>query len=118
MTNTIISLLASYGEKHQIQHDSQEGIPQERCTSKQLQTIIAALEDTKFSKQDIYVLYIDFKNTFGSIDHARLLTIVEDINYPQDAINLIRNIYTKSSNFFSGAYFGQTKLVHIQGSMI
>jgi hypothetical protein len=34
--------------------------------------LIAALEDSRLIQQDIYLLYIDFKNAFGSIDHAQL----------------------------------------------
>ena len=48
-------------KKHQILQDSQEGFRAERGTSRQLQTIIAALEDARFTNQDIYILYIDFK---------------------------------------------------------
>jgi hypothetical protein len=73
--STITAQLANYGEKHQILQNSQEGFRQERCTSRHLQTLIAALEDSRLTQQDIYLLYIDFKNAFGSIDHARLLAI-------------------------------------------
>jgi hypothetical protein len=117
-TSTITAQLANYGEKHQILQNSQEGFRQERCTSQQLQTLIAALEDSKFAHQDIYLLYIDFKNAFGSIDHARLLAIMADLGYPQDAINLIGNIYSNSSTIFFGSYFGKTKPVHIQRGTI
>jgi hypothetical protein len=41
-----------------------------------------------------------------------------DLGYPQDAINLIGNIYSKSSTKFSGTHFGQTKPVHIQRGTI
>jgi hypothetical protein len=60
------------------------------------------------------LLYIDFKNAFGSIDHAQLLAIMANLGYPQDAINLIGNIYKHSSTSFFGTYFGKTNLVHIQ----
>jgi hypothetical protein len=69
-TSTITAQLANYGEKYQILQNSQEGFRQEHCTSRQLQTLIAALEDSKLTQQDIYLLYIYFKNAFGSIDHA------------------------------------------------
>jgi hypothetical protein len=117
-TSTITAQLANYGEKYQILQNSQEGFRQERCTSRQLQTLIAALEDSRLTQQDIYLLDIDFKNAFGSIDHARLLAIMADLGYPQDAINLIGNIYSNSSTKFSGTHFGQTKLVHIQRGTI
>jgi hypothetical protein len=59
-TSTITVQLANSGEKHQILQNSQEGFRQERCTSRQLQTLIAALEGSRLTQQDIYLLYIDF----------------------------------------------------------
>jgi hypothetical protein len=41
-----------------------------------------------------------------------------DLGYPQDAINLIGNIYSNSSTIFFGLHFGKTKPVHIQRSTI
>jgi hypothetical protein len=41
-----------------------------------------------------------------------------DLGYPQDAINLIGNIYSNSSTMFSGSYFGKTKPIHIQRGTI
>jgi hypothetical protein len=60
-TSTITTQLANYGEKHQILQNSQEGFRQERCMSRQLQTLIAVLEDSKLTQEDIYLLYIDLK---------------------------------------------------------
>ena len=103
-TSTLTSILSSYGEKHQILHDSQEGFRAERCTARQLQTLIAALEDARLTNQDIYILYIDFKNAFGSIDHARLLAIMKNLGYPQDAVALVGNIYSQSTTTFIGNF--------------
>jgi hypothetical protein len=41
-----------------------------------------------------------------------------DLGYPQDAINLIGNIYSNSSTIFFESYFGKTKPVHIQRGTI
>jgi hypothetical protein len=117
-TSTLTSLLSSYGEKHQIFHDSQEGFRQQRCTCRQIQTLIAALEDAKFTAQDIYLLYIDFTNAFGSIDHARLLAIMTDLGYPLDAIKLIGSIYSESYTTITGSYFGKTKPIAIHRGTI
>lgn len=96
-TSTLQMLLANYGETHQILHDSREGFRAERCTARQLQTLIYAPEDARFTTKDIYLLYMDFKNAFGSIDHPRLLTIMSDVGYPQDGVNIIGNIYSQSA---------------------
>ena len=60
-----------------------------------------------FTSQAIYTLYIDFKNAFGFSDHARLLTIVEYLEYPQDVAALVANIYSQSTTTFIGEYFGK-----------
>ena len=81
-TITLTFIFSAYGEKHQILHDIQEGFRAERSTSRQLQLLIVALEDAGFTNQDIYLLYIDFKNAFGFLDHARSLAIMKDLGYP------------------------------------
>ena len=62
----------------------------------------------------IYLLYIDFKNAFGSIDHARLLAIMKDLGYPEDAIKLVLH----SNTIFTGEHFGQTQKILIQRGTI
>ena len=117
-TSTLTSILSAYGERHQILHDSQEGFRAERSTSRQLQLLIAALEDARLTNQDIYLLYIDFKNAFGSLDHARLLAIMKDLGYPEDAVTLVGNIYSNSNTIFTGEHFGTTKPIPIQRGTI
>ena len=117
-TSTLISILFTYGEKYQILHDSQEGFRTERCTARQLQIRIAALEDARFTNQNIYILYINFKNAFGSIDHARLLAIIKDLGYPQDAVALFGNIYSHSTTTFIGDHFVKTQPIPIQRGTI
>ena len=107
-------ILSVYGEKYQTLHDSQEGFRAERWTSRELQVLIVALEDARFTNQDIYILYIDFKNVFGSIDHARLLTIMKDLGYPNDVIKLIRNIYSQFTTIFIGVHFGKTQFIQFK----
>jgi hypothetical protein len=41
-----------------------------------------------------------------------------NLGYPQDAINLISNIYSNSFTRFCGTHFGKTKPVHIQRGTI
>lgn len=70
--------------------------------------IIGALEDAILTNKDIYLTYIDFQNAFGSIDHAGLLVIMEDLGYPVDEVEIIGNIYEVSITFFTGNHFGTT----------
>ena len=70
------------------------------------------------SQTKIYIHYIDFKNAFGSIDHARLLAIMKDLEYPNESISLIGNIYSQSSTIYTGEYFGKTLPIPIQRGTI
>ena len=105
-TSTLTTLLTNYGEHNKLLHFSQEGFCPQRNTSRQIQTIIAVLEDAKLTTQDIYLTYIDLRNAFGSIDHARLLALMEDLGYLLDAIVIVGNIYENSSTSFTGSHFG------------
>ena len=85
---------------------------------KQIQTIIATLEDAKLTTKDIYLPYVDFRNAFGSMDHARLLTIMEDLGYPLDAVEVVGNIYTDSTTSFTNSHFGTTPPINISRGTI
>jgi hypothetical protein len=69
-------------------------------TTRQLQAIIASLEDSRFINKDIFITYMDFENGFGSIDHARLLAIMIDLGYSHDAVELMGNICCHSTSSF------------------
>ena len=60
----------------------------------QIHMVIVKLEGACLTNNDICLTYIDFPNAFGSIDHANLLALMEDLGYPRDAMELITNIYT------------------------
>ena len=67
----------------------------------------------------IYTYYIlTSKNTFGSLDHARLLAITKDLGYPEDAVTVIQNIYSNSNTIFTDKHFGKTKPIPIQRGTI
>ena len=63
-------------------------------------------------------MYIDFKNAFGSIDHARLLAIMIDLGFPNDTVTLVGNIYSQSTTTYIGEHFGKTHPTPIQRGTI
>ena len=64
------------------------------------------------------MLYIDFTNAFGSIDHARLLAIMTDLGYFIDAVSLIGNIYSQTYSKYIGPKFDHTRPIPIQRGTI
>lgn len=75
--------------------------------------IIVALEDARQTNKDNYLAYIDFRNPFKSIDHARLLALTKDLGYPLDTIELVGNIHTSSTTSFVGNHFKTTLPIQI-----
>ena len=80
--------------------------------------IIAALEDAKLTNKDIYLTYIDFRNAFRSIDHARLLALMEDMGYPTNAVEIVGDIYTQTTTSFTYNQSGTTPPVIISRGII
>jgi hypothetical protein len=54
------------------------------------------LEDAQQTKQDLYLMMVDFSEAFDTIDHDHLPAILYDLGYPVDAIEVIKNLYTRA----------------------
>ena len=52
------------------------------------------------------------------MDYARLLAITKDLEYPENAVSLIGNIYSHSNTIYTGEHFGKTKPIPIQRGTI
>ena len=89
-------------------HSSQEGYRPQCNTSRQIQMIIATLEDTRLANKDIHLTYIDIRNAFGFIDHARLLALIENLSFPLNVVKIVRDIYKNSTTSFTRNHFGTT----------
>jgi hypothetical protein len=90
-TNTLRTLFTSYNKKHKLLHFSHEDFRPQRNAIKQIQMSLATLEDVCPPYSDIYLMYIDFINALHSIDHTQSLAAIEDLDYPQNTVELIGN---------------------------
>lgn len=69
--------------------------------------IFLALEDAKLTQQDKYILNINFKNAFCSINDIHLLDVMEDFYYFSNIVEFIGNIYTSASPPSSSPILGK-----------
>ena len=115
-TSTLITFLTSYGKN--IDYYILAKKNSDHNATHQDKTIIATFEDARLTAKDIYLTYIDFRNVFGSIDHIRLLAIMEDLGYLIDVVEIIENIYTSSTTAFTGRHFETTLLIKISQGTI
>lgn len=68
-------------------------------------------------KQDIYLLQIDFAETFDTVDHDKLIQVLLALGYPQDAIRVVRNLYTNATTAVQTPY-GLTDKIPIEEGTI
>jgi hypothetical protein len=92
-TALVTRLLVDYAEQHSILQSCQEGFRRGKNTARQLSRMMLAIEDAHLTGNELHVMYIDFENAFGSPDHDRLLWVMGYLGLPQDAIEVVGNLY-------------------------
>ena len=66
-TRMITWAMSDYAERHNIITYTQGGFRNKRTTADQLELLVMLLEDAKLTKQDIYLLMVDFSEAFDTI---------------------------------------------------
>eukprot|EP00959_Pyramimonas_sp_CCMP1952_P423077 8862487-Pyramimonas_sp.AAC.2 len=56
-----------------------------------------AMEDAKMSKSNIQVLYVDFVDAFGNVDHTRLRHVMRAMGVPKGLIEVVQDLYEGAS---------------------
>ena len=60
-------------------------------------TLKTGVSDFLHQSSKLYVMFIDIKDAFGSIDHHLMLRELEQTGYPQQVIDITRDVYTNST---------------------
>lgn len=80
--------------------------------------IIGALQNAKYTSRDNHIVYIDFRNTFGTIDHAQLLAIMDGFGFPPDVFEIVGDIHINSTMALCMVYYKTTTLINISMDII
>ena len=92
-TSTVAEMLSDFAEEHGLLQVGQEGFRRLRGTGRQLQALVGAIEDSNLTQRDLLILYVDFVNAFGSVDHKRLFAAMRTMGVPDDCIEVIADLY-------------------------
>eukprot|EP00959_Pyramimonas_sp_CCMP1952_P087207 1824443-Pyramimonas_sp.AAC.1 len=68
--------MSDQAEEYELLANTQEGFRRQKNTIRQSLRLFTALEDSHIFKKVIHVLYVDFENAFGSVDHERLIEVL------------------------------------------
>ena len=96
-TRMITWALSDFAERNNIISYTQGGFRNKRTTADQLELLTMILEDAQLTKQDIYMLMIDFTEAFDTIDHDKLLQTMYDLGFPTDSLEVVKNLYSNAS---------------------
>ena len=92
-TAVVTHCLSDFVEKNGLLSPAQEGFRRGKNTLRQLKRLIMTMEDAQLTDSPLYVLYVDFVNAFGSVDHLRMADIMEMQGYPRDIVDIVRDLY-------------------------
>ena len=96
-TALLTDLLGDYASIAGIISDSQSGFRRHRRCLHQLLKLTNTIEDSNLHKHPLFVLYLDFKGAFPSVDHSRLTDCMSLLGLPKDAIDTVRDLYTDNT---------------------
>jgi hypothetical protein len=73
-------------------------------TTHQIESMIMAMEDAQQGNKNIYLMQVDFTEAFDTINHTKLVKIMRDLGYPEDAIRVVNNMYTGATTSVQTPY--------------
>jgi hypothetical protein len=72
-----------------------------------------ALEAAMLTRQDIYLLQIDFSEAFDTVNHNKLIQVLTALGFPQDAVRVVSDLYSGATTVVRTPY-GDTDPIPIQ----
>jgi ribonuclease HI len=112
-TKVVQGMLLNYAEKYHILSIEQGGFRPHRSTIHQLELHTMLLEDARFQQQDLFLVQVDLKEAFDTIDHEFMYKIMRDLGYPRDAIQVVRGMYENAFTELVTPY-GNTPPIRVQ----
>ncbi|VDO83198.1 unnamed protein product [Schistosoma mattheei] len=73
--------------------DQQEGFRKDRSCTNQIATLRISVEQSIEWNSSLYINFIDYENTFDSVDRTTLWKLHRHYGVPQEIVNIIRNSY-------------------------
>eukprot|EP00882_Tetradesmus_deserticola_P000535 GHRQ01000587.1.p1 GENE.GHRQ01000587.1~~GHRQ01000587.1.p1 ORF type:complete len:2327 (+),score=302.27 GHRQ01000587.1:5202-12182(+) len=116
-TRMVTRAMADRAERLGMLSSSQAGFRNKRSTADQVEMMVMALEDAHLFKQNIYMLQADLTEAFDTISHDKVLMILYDLQFPTDAIEVVKNLYTQTRTTVQTPY-GMTKSIPIERGTI
>eukprot|EP00854_Cymbomonas_tetramitiformis_P016467 gene16467-biopygen16978 len=88
-TSLVTELLSTFSEVNSVHSQEQMGSRRHRSTVNQLLRLQHTIEDSKLSRGQLHVLYVDFENAYGSVEHHKLCETLQYLGVPGDAIRVV-----------------------------
>ena len=106
-------------EEYQLVDDVQEGFRRNRSAKRQLAKIHGILADQRRRRGPrgglSVMLYLDIKNAFNAVNHRAIFYMFEAYGFPEQDIDLIRRMYSRSFLTIQNSFGGTAAIVLRRG---
>ena len=89
----LTKVLQDYAQQHDIFTANQEGFRPYRNTTRQVHNLVSVYEDAALHRSNVTAMYIDLSMAFNTVDHGRLLQIMELLGFPPQAAHVVASLY-------------------------
>jgi hypothetical protein len=96
-TSLFTTALSHLCESKGLLTHAQEGFRPSRSTSRQLNTLVKTIEDAHLYKKDISLLFVDFSPAFNMVDDQCLITVLQHLGIPEQALRCIPTLYNHAT---------------------
>ena len=100
-SSIVTSVLQNFAEQHAILSPAQEGFRKHKNCSRQLTHLINIIEDARVHNKNLFLLNVDFKAAYDSLDHSRLFYTMKNLGFPHHAIQVVKELYTGTTTSVS-----------------
>ena len=116
-TRVVSQVLSNYAEHHGLFGHAQEGFRPRRGTRELLQYFTLVLEDARAHKRNLFVVKLDWRQAFNSLEHSRLYAVMGRMGFPPDAVRAVRSIYEGATTVVQTPH-GPTRAININRGVI
>lgn len=96
-SKAITRVIQDYLEQHRVLSSCHFGFGQHQSVNQALRYLKRVLEDAEWTSRDLYMLAVDFRSAFNSVDQERLYATMETMGILADACQAVKGIYRDAS---------------------
>ncbi len=101
-------------EENTILLNEQGGFRRTKATHDKLNTLIKMIMEAKSKERNMYIMFVDIKKCYDSVNHSLLIRTLEAMGFPPRVTMFLENLYNGYHASFIGANNSETETIRIE----